>query len=165
MSTPPPSVLPCDPIQLRLDVDRLWPAAARARGVDPSRHFGCVFGGFTGASVDMNGELWTSAPGGFRIVGRPFDVALEELARALEDIGYHVERTRNRWRVLGWAAVDVAVSTIAGRMRDTVRVAWLPPSHPAREEHDTRILADRQRRDADTAPASNPKIDHARGLR
>ena len=155
-----PLVIPCDISQLRADVERLWPQAAHARGVRDVAN--------TAAKVDADGYLFDGSPF-FRNDPSVMRLALEELARALEDIGYHVEREGDSPRVLGWAATrcrrgEHLAVWYSPTVRWVCRIADLDAWHPNRAARGEHLLDERLRRDATVAPAPNPKL-HARGLR
>lgn len=146
-----PLTLPCDREQLAATVARLWPDVAAVCGVDSAR---------VGADVDAHGELLLpdiTGSDALRSLGLPaWWLALEHLARSLEDLGYEVHRDGSARVVLGWAAVYLTESDML-----PVRSDGLEPWHPARADRGAALLRERQERDAATCSLPNPKL-HAR---
>lgn len=137
-----PLTLPCDREQLATTVARLWPAAAAVCGVDSAR---------VESLVQTSGIL---AASNYDVAPAQRYLAWEHLTRSLEDAGYEVRRDGSARVVLGWAAVYLTESDML-----PVRIADLPPWHPARADRGAALLRERQERDP--APLPNPKL-HAR---
>lgn len=72
--------------------------------------------------------------------------AMEQLQRALEDLGFETTRDGNKWQdgrlILGWAAAPDGKT----------RIADLPEDHPARIERRERLRGERAERDEAVLP-------------
>lgn len=143
-----PLVLPCEPEQLARDVARLWPGAAAVAGVDPR---------LAAVGTHADGSLFAIVRVHVPPAGS-VSLALEHLARSLEDAGYEVQRDGSARVVLGWAAARVSAPRIrGGHMLTVIRIADLTPWHPARADRGERLLRERQERDRETAPHEDAK--------
>lgn len=145
MTSPSPA-LPCDLETLRADIRRLWPEAARAHGVDPATAHGSVYPHSEPPLV-----LYVSCA---VQPLEPLRLAVEDLARSLEDIGYAIERVERPGtglgpcRVLGWEAHHFG----RGRHREAAparlidRASW----HPVVVAWRKRLADERTARDAES---------------
>lgn len=151
-----PLTLPCARDDLQKAIEALWPPAATARGVDSrdERAPRPVLDGHMGVGFSI--RLFSG-----RNRAEPDDesrasyLALEDLLRALEDMGFEVTRDGNEYQsgrlVLGWAACRRAYDTTLIAIRDLHAV------HGSSVERQARLHRERAERDraAERPPPSS----------
>lgn len=141
----PDGVAECTYDDIRAAVVRLWPLFYVGSGRHENDFFPIVDGHWrVGFSLRLFGP-GTRDDAGIRAAWR----AMEQLQRALEDLGFETTRDGNAWQVgrlvLGWAITA-----------DGARIADLPEDHPARVERLARLVQDRAARSTEEAGTNGP---------
>jgi len=147
-----PLVLPCTVDEIGRALEELWPKACAARGIlwPNERSPAPMLDGHMGIGFSIR----LFGPGN----PSPEDsskgyAALEDMLRAMEDMGFEVTRDGNESQpgrlVLGWSACRRAYDT------DLIRICDLHAVHGARVERSARLHQERADRDR-AAGASAP---------
>lgn len=140
---PKPLTLPCTDDDVRLPIRELWPQMATARGIDWREYTPNLDGHMgVGFSVRLFGPPAAEPNDSTRAAY----AALEDMLRALEDMGLEVTREGNEHQtgrlVLGWSAYLRAYDTDLIRYRDVP--SFLGPN----AERRARLMRERGDRDA-----------------
>lgn len=142
-----PKTLPCTREDISTALAELWPIMAARHGIDARDDLapGPLLDGHMGVgfSIRMFGPPTSEPQPNDRT--RAAYAALEDVLRAMEDMGFEVTRDGNQWQegrlVLGWAAFVRAYDVELLRFRDVADV------HGANVERRERLRLERAIRD------------------